>query len=1213
MKPKALKLFLFAVLLLLNVTSCKNFLNGKAILNDLNETIDFINLPYVEVTITSDKAATNQILPAANIYSNDYKKGQSIELSIFIEKDYNFSCWQCIPEGSVHFESETATKTKATIVSDDTKITIKANTYKTPSVNLNIACNPLEGELNFTGAKEYKQGEELKLTFIPNGKYKVKKWDIFNEDNIPIPDSIISTSLFNNNTEITMKIKNGYEGTINVRPYCALIPEVKNFLPDTKNGAVPQDSNIVITFNKPMNKENFKFSENISIMLNGLNKTDYFSEPELSEDGTILTIPTNKEKSFLDSEDPNNLVLIVSLSNIYEATTYENEIPQKMEAVSFSYVIKAERDSIAPKITGLKLYKDPDHKKELINTDYNDWEAESYKTNHVKDCYLSIEGTDNGGGVYRINVKETLLKDTNNNNITYPAKTKNIGENKFIFEENKYSASLGFSFDTVSDGLLKIELSLEDYAGNISEIKTYYVIKDTYIDVKSLRLWNLFDYSNSDYKSSVFNDFQNIPKLEDFTSYEDLCDACKTFSFNTISDTFYTIGSDEYTEDIVDLKIYYGQMGKGKVEYNNQSISKIEKNGFTLPDDNIDFTKDIYLKFVLTDVVGNSTSLEKLIQSSYFNPSDVYSNFGEYYFTHNYVTKIEKDIVCILCTIEEVNDKPITIISQSAFFDSENIYQTKGNNRIPYTIDDINSKKIFVIYKNVNNIDKQNTYFDIDDTNPYCSYYSVPTPISYYSTTNIKNEGMTIPEYKVDIQPGEKNSQRYYYDVTFTNPEQVNKNYTYFIEFATDSSSSGLRTTNFSSSDLHSYVNASIFYNNTVFYRLVAKDLTGNYNDGEYRQIVTPKISQETSAWDVFPPKCNINANISPYYIKFDDINDDETGIKTDEDNIPYGYIWFVPYDYNKWGDPQNNSIIKDENDIPDNNFKDKVKLPFTDEYLGNITYYTYYYYPYLPKGDYLILSKFEDNAGNYVFTNTSKMFYNRYTTDGITEYDLSDLTKIKYIFTEYVPKENEVDWSSGYYNCTQLRCYSFNTENSTWEEVEYKQNNEPPAHYFNQDQQEVYPKSETPDESGHKRWSLTDDLSKAISNDNTFYKIQFMYHFSSSTGSAFYTSNSCYYYNTEESTECNTKSISHIADSTYVVACDKPCLVQVVCAEKKYSQDKLTEMEKDGYIFGTKQFGESMIDFYTVDIDSVPEGLYYSVVAHFADGTAKMTEPVLK
>ena len=102
-------------------------------------------------------------------------------------------------------------------------------------------------------------------------------------------------------------------------------------------------------------------------------------------------------------------------------------------------------------------------------------------------------------------------------------------------------------------------------------------------------------------------------------------------------------------------------------------------------------------------------------------------------------------------------------------------------------------------------------------------------------------------------------------------------------------------------------------------------------------------------------------------------------------------------------------------------------------------------------------------------------------------------------------------------------------------------------------------------------------------------------------------------FFNTEESTECNTKSISHIADSTYVVACDKPCLVQVVCAEKKYSQDKLTEMEKDGYIFGTKQFGESMIDFYTVDIDSVPEGLYYSVVAHFADGTAKMTEPVLK
>lgn len=86
-------LFLFIFVLPFLFSSCKNFLNGTDLLQELNDSINYLNLKYVEVSVVASNSYTESIIPAAGKYENKYKKGDVIELKFTPTSGFQFNGW----------------------------------------------------------------------------------------------------------------------------------------------------------------------------------------------------------------------------------------------------------------------------------------------------------------------------------------------------------------------------------------------------------------------------------------------------------------------------------------------------------------------------------------------------------------------------------------------------------------------------------------------------------------------------------------------------------------------------------------------------------------------------------------------------------------------------------------------------------------------------------------------------------------------------------------------------------------------------------------------------------------------------------------------------------------------------------------------------------------------------------------------------------------
>lgn len=62
MNKKAL--FSLSLFMLFFVSSCKNFFGGKEIMNQIEDSLDFLSAPYIKVTISANNQATQAISPA---------------------------------------------------------------------------------------------------------------------------------------------------------------------------------------------------------------------------------------------------------------------------------------------------------------------------------------------------------------------------------------------------------------------------------------------------------------------------------------------------------------------------------------------------------------------------------------------------------------------------------------------------------------------------------------------------------------------------------------------------------------------------------------------------------------------------------------------------------------------------------------------------------------------------------------------------------------------------------------------------------------------------------------------------------------------------------------------------------------------------------------------------------------------------------------------
>lgn len=145
-KTVFLSSFIFITLLFLG---CKNFFNGEDFLIELENSIEYQNETYADITISSLKAATESILPSTGYYNDKYKKNDSFNLEFVPTSSYQFVKWTATPAGSIEFENEQALSTTAKIVNTDESIKIEPLVYERAKISM-LPGNAVENPRNST-------------------------------------------------------------------------------------------------------------------------------------------------------------------------------------------------------------------------------------------------------------------------------------------------------------------------------------------------------------------------------------------------------------------------------------------------------------------------------------------------------------------------------------------------------------------------------------------------------------------------------------------------------------------------------------------------------------------------------------------------------------------------------------------------------------------------------------------------------------------------------------------------------------------------------------------------------------------------------------------------------------------------------------------------------------------------------------------------------
>lgn len=282
-----------------------------------------------------------------------------------------------------------------------------------------------------------------------------------------------------------------------IRPIFEDRPKVARHLPNDNSGLY--NATIIYTFNKPIDPSSFEFSsgiktqggkfKNISIKTRDTYESlesGYFTEPSLSGDGLVLTIPFKNSTGLIDKQ--NYVISVVLSKNIRDTsglTMAKND--------EYEFTVGEGSDSTPPMFLNIQASygKKTAPVTFSIYTDGNT--VANWKTRRVgslpegKEFVMMLTGSDAGSGVSSAKYVETVVCDSFGNSIGQKSllSTWNLaGNSPYMVRYTSNSDSN--KFKTTSDGLISFDIYLMDNAGNPNETtdktqytKTYSIVRDT--------------------------------------------------------------------------------------------------------------------------------------------------------------------------------------------------------------------------------------------------------------------------------------------------------------------------------------------------------------------------------------------------------------------------------------------------------------------------------------------------------------------------------------------------------------------------------------------------------------------------------------------------------------------------------------------------------------------------------------------------------------
>lgn len=418
--------------------------------------------------------------------------------------------------------------------------------------------------------------------------------------------------LYRINVIISKDIKN-----LLIIPDCARIPQVEGFYPPYDNAGYPQDTSIQITFTSPVNLSDFAdengYLKNIAIYENDTNllesstdKTPYYANPYLSEDGTKITIPV-VSGNYLIPENSitryRNIKVELDLQNITDAAG----TPFKKNDYSYNFRVNSDKDNTPPVLKKLyiaRTQEDALNGTNLISfgNSYSDFSNNTehcvahIKEHHVKDFWIYFEAEDTGSGVEYLEIKEQQLYASDAKPIDGDVFSQTI-VNKDITNKN-FSGVYKVSFTAEADGLINVEFAIKDRANNYiqdEDKQKVLLLKDSRVEPIAATV----------YPSGlqVINSEGVIPfsfSLSITTTGDPWFWLIKNGSTTTkCYEAFEPENTGYWTDDSLEvISVEYGYDLKNLTSYSAES-------SYICGTLNIDPTKNLYIRTTVKDAVGN--------------------------------------------------------------------------------------------------------------------------------------------------------------------------------------------------------------------------------------------------------------------------------------------------------------------------------------------------------------------------------------------------------------------------------------------------------------------------------------------------------------------------------------------------------------------------------------------------------------------------------
>ena len=199
------------------------------------------------------------------------------------------------------------------------------------SFTIVISNDTTMGSFLSSGDKECKVGYSIDVQFtVKKDSYVYKGLEAVNKNSTSekLSDYVsfeeISSEQEKNNGVYKYKVTLLKESNnILIQPNCVLIPKVISVKPESNSTSYDQDELVQITFNKALDSTSNQFEnfENISIFDSIDDLKEYFDEPYLSNENTVLNLRPKQDVHILrpDSNEKKSITVSVVLTNIKDA------------------------------------------------------------------------------------------------------------------------------------------------------------------------------------------------------------------------------------------------------------------------------------------------------------------------------------------------------------------------------------------------------------------------------------------------------------------------------------------------------------------------------------------------------------------------------------------------------------------------------------------------------------------------------------------------------------------------------------------------------------------------------------------------------------------------------------------------------------------------------------------------------------------------------